>query len=55
MIVIAGFILGAITGGLIARRRKGAIADIALYSVVYAMLFATLGLILTLLLDRLVF
>ena len=52
MFVIAGLVLGAIGGGLSARRRGGKPADIAQYAAVYAILFGLLGLFLTLFLDR---
>ncbi|SMC41149.1 apolipoprotein acyltransferase [Primorskyibacter flagellatus] len=52
MIYIIFGIIGAVIGGLTAKRRKGAAADIAQYAVVYFIAFALVGLILTLLLDR---
>lgn len=52
MIVFIGALLGAATGALIARRRKGRIADIAQYAVVYAMAFALIGLFATLIIHR---
>jgi hypothetical protein len=52
MIVIIGAILGAVGGGMIAWRRKGKPADIALYAFVYGLLFALGGLFLTLILHR---
>jgi hypothetical protein len=52
MIVIAGLALGALGGGLYARRRGGKPADIAQYAAVYAILFGLLGLFLTLFIDR---
>lgn len=52
MIVIIGAILGAAGGGLIAWRRKGKPADIALYAFVYGLIFALAGLFLTLILHR---
>ncbi|MBC7131740.1 MAG: hypothetical protein H5U16_01370 [Roseovarius sp.] len=52
MIVILGAVLGAAAGGMIAWRRKGKPADIALYSFVYMLLFALCGLFLTLILHR---
>lgn len=52
MIVLLGAALGAIWGALIARRRKGRLADILQYSAVYAMLFALLGLFITLIIHR---
>ncbi|MEE9388346.1 MAG: hypothetical protein V3U96_07030 [Paracoccaceae bacterium] len=52
MIVIAGFIIGAIGGGLRARARKGNRLDIAQYAFVFGMIFALFGLFLTLFLER---
>ena len=52
MIVLIGAILGAVTGGLIARRRKGKTADILQYVFVYALMFALAGLFLTLIIHR---
>jgi hypothetical protein len=52
MFVIGGLILGAIGGGLSARRRGGKPADIAQWAAVWAILFGLLGLFVTLFLDR---
>ncbi|MAU51318.1 MAG: hypothetical protein CMN17_02845 [Roseovarius sp.] len=52
MIVILGAVLGAAGGGILAWRRKGKPADIALYAFVYALVFALAGLFLTLILHR---
>jgi hypothetical protein len=52
MLVIGGLILGALGGGLTARRRGGKPADIAQWAAVWAILFGVLGLFLTLFLDR---
>ena len=52
MIYISMGILGAILGGLTARRRKGSGADIAQYAAVYGIAFAILGLVVTVVLDR---
>jgi hypothetical protein len=53
MVVIAMALLGAVIGGLTARRRKGNRLDIAQYAAGYGMAFAVLGMVLTLILDRL--
>jgi hypothetical protein len=52
MFVIGGLILGAIGGGLTARRRGGKPADIAQWAAVWSIMFGLLGLFVTLILDR---
>jgi hypothetical protein len=52
MIVIGGFLLGAIGGGLRARSGGGKLADIAQYAAVYGILFGLVGLFITVFLDR---
>ena len=52
MIVIAAALVGAVTGGLKARRRNGDAADIAQYAAGFGICFALLGLILTIALDK---
>ena len=52
MFVIGGFLVGAIGGGLRARARGGKAADIAQYALVHAIIFALIGLFITLYLDR---
>lgn len=52
MFVIGGLVLGAIGGGLSARRRGGRPADIAQYAAVYGIIFGLFGLFITLILDR---
>lgn len=52
MFVIGGFLMGAIGGGLRARARGGKLADLALYAFVHGLIFALLGLFITLYLDR---
>ncbi|ETA52193.1 MULTISPECIES: hypothetical protein [Ponticoccus] len=54
MIVIAGAILGAILGGIVAARRKGNKADIAQYAVVYGIALALAGLVLTIAIEKLI-
>ncbi len=53
MFVIGGLVLGAIVGGLTARRRGGRPADIAQYAAGFGIAFGLAGLFLTLILDRL--
>ena len=53
MIVIVLGILGALIGGFTARKRRGNRKDIAQYAAGYAMAFLIVGLVLTVILDRL--
>ena len=53
MIVLFGAILGAVIGSLLARRRKGKVADILQYAFVYALMFALAGMFVTLFVHRL--
>ncbi len=52
MIAIGLAILGAVIGGLTARKRGGNRKDIAQYAVGYAMAFLIVGMIATVILDR---
>lgn len=52
MIVAIGGILGALLGALIAHRRKGVAADILQYAFVYFLIFALLGLFVTIFVHR---
>ncbi|SDK50599.1 apolipoprotein acyltransferase [Aliiruegeria lutimaris] len=52
MIVILAAIGGAIWGGLLARKRGGKPADIAQYAAGYAIALALVGLIITIVLER---
>ncbi|SMP22830.1 hypothetical protein [Shimia sagamensis] len=52
MFVLLGALLGAITGGALAKKRGGKRADILQYGAVYAMIFAILGLFVTLIIHR---
>jgi hypothetical protein len=52
MIVIAGLLLGILTGAFLAKRRQGSLTDIAHYAAIYGIAFCLLGLFLTLVLDR---
>lgn len=54
MIVIGGFVLGAGWGAFLARRRKGRGVDIAQYAGVYGIIFALLGVFITVILARMV-
>ena len=52
MIVLTAALIGAILGGLTAKRRKGNGLDIAQYTAVYAIGFALLGLFATIILEK---
>jgi cation transporter-like permease len=52
MFVIVGLLVGAIGGGLRAKARGGKAADIAQYAFVHGLMFALLGLFITIYLDR---
>ncbi len=52
MLVIGGAVLGAVMGGLTARRRGGKPADIAQYAAGYAIAFALAGTLLTIFVHR---
>lgn len=52
MIVVFAFLLGLIWGGMLARRRQGGRLDIAQYAVAFGIAFAIVGLILTVVIDR---
>lgn len=52
MIVLLGAFLGALTGALVAKRRKGQLADILQYAFVYCLIFALAGLFVTLIVHR---
>jgi hypothetical protein len=53
MYVIGGLILGAILGGVTAKRRGGAPLDIAQYAAGYGILFCIIGVAITVALNRL--
>jgi uncharacterized protein YqgC (DUF456 family) len=52
MVVIGGFLVGAVGGSLVARRRGGKPADMAQYAAVFAIIGGLIGLFITLYLDR---
>lgn len=52
MIVILAALAGAVVGAAVAYRRRGRPADILQYAFVHALIFALLGLFLTLILHR---
>lgn len=52
MIILLGAVLGALTGAMLARRRRGKVADVLQYGFVYALIFALLGLFVTLMIHR---
>jgi len=45
-------LIGAAIGGMTAKRRKGRAADIAQYAAAYGILFTIVGLLLTILIER---
>lgn len=52
MIIIGAMLLGALVGGLTAKRRGGNRLDIAQYAVGYAIAFTLVGLLATIIIDR---
>ena len=52
MIIIAGLLLGAAFGAWRAKQRKGAPLDVLQYAAGHAMLFAVIGLFLTVFITR---
>ncbi len=52
MIVIAGLVSGVLLGAITAKRRGGRGADMAQYAAGFGILFALIGLFLTILLER---
>ncbi|GAA6199063.1 apolipoprotein acyltransferase [Aquicoccus sp. SU-CL01552] len=52
MIVISAALIGALLGGVTARKRGGTLADIAQYAAVYAIGFAIVGMIATIMIHR---
>ena len=52
MIVIAGLVLGVVIGAVTARKRGGARLDMAQYAAGYGIAFTLVGLIATILIER---
>ncbi len=52
MIIIGAMLLGAVIGGVTAKRRGGNRLDIAQYAVGYAIAFTLVGVLATILVDR---
>jgi uncharacterized membrane protein YeaQ/YmgE (transglycosylase-associated protein family) len=55
MIIIVLGIIGAVLGGLAARKRSGNRKDIAQYAAGYAIAFMIIGLLVTVMIDRMLF
>ncbi|MEO9822695.1 MAG: apolipoprotein acyltransferase [Paracoccaceae bacterium] len=54
MIVLGTALLGAILGGLQARKRKGNSLDLAQHAIAYAIAFGLIGMIITVFVHRMV-
>lgn len=52
MIVLAGFVIGALWGGYLARKRKGNRFDIAQYALSFGIAFALVALFVAIFADR---
>jgi len=52
MFVIIGLVLGALLGAMRARKRGGNRADMALYATIHGIIFALLGLFITIAVER---
>ncbi len=52
MLVFGGMLIGAVLGGMTARRRGGKPLDIAQYAAGYGILFAVIGVALTVAINR---
>ena len=52
MIVLGGFLLGAILGGAIALKRGGKLLDVLQYAAGFGIAFTLLGLFITILIER---
>ena len=55
MIWITGGVLGAVTGALTAKKRKGNTADMAQYATGFGLCFALIGFVLTIVVEKTVF
>ncbi len=52
MIVIVAFLTGAVVGAMRAKRRQGNRLDMAQYAFIFGIIFALLGLFITILIGR---
>lgn len=52
MIVLAGLVFGVVLGAVVARRRGGVRLDVAHHVAVYGILFAVIGMIVTIVITR---
>ncbi len=52
LLAAIGLVLGALLGAWVARRRKGVVADMVQYAVVYGLVFALAGLFLSIVILR---
>ncbi len=52
MIVIAGLVLGVLTGTFTAKRRGGKMLDVLQYGAVYGIAFCLVGVFVTIVLER---
>lgn len=52
MIVLAGGVIGALLGGIIARKRGGTVLDIAQYATATGIALALIGLVITVFVHR---
>ncbi|MBC7138786.1 MAG: hypothetical protein H5U17_08535 [Defluviimonas sp.] len=52
MIVLAGFVIGVLWGGFLARRRRGNRFDIAQYALSFGIAFSLVALFLAIFIDR---
>ena len=52
MFVFGGMLIGAVMGGMTAKRRGGKPLDVAQYAAGYGILFAVIGMVLTVAINR---